>query len=189
MRVIAGTARGHRLAAPTGRGTRPTADRVREAVFSSLQAVTAGARVLDVYAGSGALGIEALSRGADAATFVERDRRAAATIRANLDATRLAECAQVIVGDARTALGGLADLDRHFDLVLLDPPYGIDPEELAVVLAALPAILADDGLVRLEQASKGPDATWPESLLVGRERRYGDTRIVEAQVRAARETP
>ncbi len=181
MRVIAGTAKGHPLVAPTGRGTRPTADRVREAVFSSLQAVVGGARVADLYAGSGALGIEALSRGAVAATFVERDRRACATIRHNLATTRLDAGATVVVRDVRSALPDLADAGEAFDLVFLDPPYQVDPDELREVLAGLPAVLADGGRVRLEEAAKGPDAHWPESLLVTRVRRYGDTRIVEAE--------
>lgn len=189
MRVIAGTAKGHPLVAPSGQGTRPTADRVREALFSSLQTITAGAEVLDLYAGSGALGIEALSRGATVSTFVERDRRAAATIRSNLRSTDLADRAEVVVRDVRTALSGLATQGRRFDLVLVDPPYRVDQGELAAVLEAVPDVLATDGLVRLEQAAKGPDVTWPDALLVGRERRYGDTRIIEAQARTAGASP
>lgn len=181
MRVIAGTAKGHPLGAPTGHGTRPTADRVREAVFSSLQTVIVGMRVLDLYAGSGAVGIEALSRGAEAATFVERDRRACATVRANLATTRLADGAEVLARDVRSAVPDLATAGATFDLVFLDPPYKVDPDELREVLASVPDVLAPGGLVRLEQAAKGPDADWPEALLVTRERRYGDTRIVEAE--------
>lgn len=181
MRVIAGTAKGHPLVAPTGRGTRPTADRVREAVFSSLQAVIVGTRVLDLYAGSGAMGIEALSRGAATATFVERDRRACATIRDNLATTRGGDRADVVSRDVRSAVPDLATAGATFDLVFLDPPYRVDPGELREVLAAVPGVLAPGGLVRLEQAAKGPDADWPESLLVTRERRYGDTWIVEAE--------
>lgn len=181
MRVIAGTAKGRPLVAPTGRGTRPTADRVREAVFSSLQAVVAGARVLDLYAGSGAMGIEALSRGAGAATFVERDRRACTTIRDNLATTRLDDGAAVVARDVRSALLDLVAAGQTFDLVFVDPPYRVDPDELREVLASVPGVLADGGRVRLEQAVKGPDTDWPESLLVTRVRRYGDTRIVEAE--------
>lgn len=188
MRVIAGTAKGHPLRAPSGDGTRPTADRVREALFSSLQAMVGDAVVLDLYAGSGALGIEALSRGAGRATFVERDRRAASTIRDNLRSTGLGAGTEVVVRDVRTALSGLAGESRRFDLVLLDPPYAVDPGELAAVLAAVSEVLTDGGLVRLEQAARAPDATWPETLLVGRTRRYGDTRIVEATAHTADET-
>ena len=125
MRVVAGTAGGLRLVAPAGQSTRPTTDRVREATFNALGSLGAldGARVLDLFAGSGAMGIEALSRGARHATFVERDRAAIDAIRANLATTRLAEAAAVVPADA-TAF--LASGPQPFDLALLDPPYGYD---------------------------------------------------------------
>lgn len=182
MRVIAGTAKGHPLVAPTGKGTRPTADRVREAVFSSLQAVIADTEVLDLYAGSGAMGIEALSRGAASATLVERHGRACATIRDNLATTRVADRAEVVTADVRPALGRLAEAGRRFDVVFLDPPYRVDREELDEVLGLLAPVLAEGALVRLEQAAKAPDVAWPSPLLAGRVRRYGDTRIVEASL-------
>lgn len=122
MRVVAGTARGRRLVTPPGTDVRPTTDRVREAVFNALGSLGAieGARVLDLFAGSGALGIEALSRGASHATFVERDRRARVTIEANVATTGLADRASISAGDAVQALARTAE---QFDLVLLDPPY------------------------------------------------------------------
>lgn len=181
MRVIAGIAKGHPLRAPTGRGTRPTADRVREAVFSALQPVIVGARVLDLYAGSGALGIEALSRGAEAATFVERDRRAVATIRGNLASTRLDAGAHVVARDVRAALVALAASGASFDVVVLDPPYRVDEDERTEVLAGVADVVSVGGQVRLEQAARAPAATWPATLRLARERRYGDTRIIEAQ--------
>lgn len=185
MRVIAGTAKGHPLVAPTGRGTRPTADRVREAVFSSLQPVIAGTDVLDLYAGSGAMGIEALSRGAASATLVERHGRACATIRDNLVTTKVEDRATVVTADVRSALRTLAADARRFDVVFCDPPYRVDVDELDEVLGLLAPVLVDDGLVRLEQAATAPDVAWPAPLLGGRVRRYGDTRIVDATRRPA----
>ncbi len=123
MRVIAGELGGRRLVAPSGTATRPTSDRVREATFNALESAGAvdGARVLDLFAGSGALGIEALSRGAEHVTFVERDRAALDALRTNLDTLGLgADRARVVVGDAS------AYLDGRYDLVLLDPPYAFD---------------------------------------------------------------
>jgi 16S rRNA (guanine966-N2)-methyltransferase len=123
MRVVAGELRGRRLQAPKGTTTRPTSDRVREATFNSLESAgwVEGATVLDLFAGSGALGIEALSRGAAHATFVERDRAALDALRANLGACRLGpDRATVVVGDA------FAHLDGPYDLALLDPPYAFD---------------------------------------------------------------
>lgn len=134
MRVVAGVARGRRLKPPPGTATRPTGDRVREAVFGALTSlgVVVDARVADLFAGSGALGIEALSRGATHATFVERDRRARAVVRANLEATGLADRATVRGGDAVAALGDLGPVD----LVLADPPYAFDAWPALLVAAA-----------------------------------------------------
>ncbi len=171
MRVVAGTAGGRRLVAPAGPGTRPTTDRVREAVFNALGSIGAvdGAVVLDGFAGSGALGIEALSRGAEACTFVERDRSARVVVEANLPATGLDDRARVIGGDVHEHLARTA---ARFDLVLLDPPHAeADWERLLALVAGR---LAPDGVVVAE--SDGPvvgpdDPTWG----VGREKRYGGT--------------
>ncbi len=126
MRVVAGTARGRQLAAPEGEGTRPTGDRVREAVFNALGSLGAvdGATVLDLFAGSGALGIEALSRGAASAVFVDRDRSALAAVHANLEGTGLAASAEVVQADALAYLDRAPE--RRWDLALLDPPYAFD---------------------------------------------------------------
>lgn len=177
MRVVAGSARGRRLSAPAGSGTRPTADRVRQATFNALDsrgAVT-GSVVLDAFAGSGALGIEALSRGAERATFVERDRAARRVIEANLAATGLEGRARVVGDDALTHL---ASTGERFDLVLLDPPHATDA--WPALLALVAARLADDGVVVVE--SDRPvvgSGTGEGEVGVGwsviREKRYGGT--------------
>jgi len=128
-RVIAGSARGRRLVAP-GTGTRPFADRVKQALFATLEPDLAGARVLDLFAGSGAGGIEALSRGAASCDFVELDPRAAAVVSENLGRTSLAGPAARI--HRREALAFLRDAEGPWDIVLVDPPYG-DPVMLAVL--------------------------------------------------------
>ena len=137
---MAGTAKGRRLASPPTDATRPTPNRVREAVFNSLYSLGAidGARVLDLFAGTGALGIEALSRGAAEAVFVERDPAVAALLRANLEATDLIDQATLMVADAGFALVQLAT-GRRFDVALVDPPYAFDawPELLSRVPADL----------------------------------------------------
>lgn len=168
VRVVAGEFKGRRLHAPRGARTRPTADRVREALFSMLGDVS-GARVLDLYAGSGALGIEALSRGAESAVFVERDRRALAALRRNLDAVG-AE-AEVRQQDVARFLG---HPEGTFDLVLCDPPYDDAPRVAVALFEALPAMLAEDARIVTESDKRKP-LVLTQPLLV--ERTYGDTRI------------
>ena len=170
MRVDAGRHRGRPLKAPPGRTTRPTADRVREALFSILGDVR-GTSVADLFAGSGALGIEALSRGAASATFVERDRRTAAVIRANLDT--LGEAAEVAVDDAP----GWLDSSREgaaFDLVLIDPPYDSAPRLGVTLSEHLPAVLSPEALIVTESDKRNPLTL---DLPLDTERTYGDTRI------------
>jgi len=182
MRVVAGTAKGHRLRAPKGPDTRPTSDRVKEALFSSLQAHVPDAQVLDLFAGSGALGIEALSRGAAAATFVESDRRARTAIDANLTATHLADRATVFGRDVRATLSALAGRGARFDLVLVDPPYALNAADLASVLAGIVEVTGNGAQVRLEQGSRlAAKVTWPDGLVQTGIRRYGDTVILEAE--------
>lgn len=168
MRVVAGAFRGRRLQAP-GRGTRPTADRVREALFSVLGDVT-GARVLDLFAGSGALGIEALSRGADEATFVESDARAAATIRRNVEALGARGTVQ-----RSDALAFLRSAGRTYDLVLIDPPYDSASRLAGPLAELLPPRLSDDARIVTESDKRTP-LELPFPLL--RERTYGDTRLL-----------
>jgi 16S rRNA (guanine966-N2)-methyltransferase len=166
---VAGTARGRRLVAPDGTATRPTGDRVREAVFNSLHSLGAveGATVLDLFAGSGALGIEALSRGAAEATFVDTDRRAGAAIEANLAATGLGERATVVRAEAASVLARAGSEGRRWDLALLDPPYSFDG--WAALLAEVPADLVVVESDRPIDAGPGWD--------VVRERRYGSTLV------------
>ncbi|MEX0835649.1 MAG: 16S rRNA (guanine(966)-N(2))-methyltransferase RsmD [Nitriliruptor sp.] len=183
MRVIAGAAKGRRLVAPKGDRTRPTADRVKESWFSSLQAVLPGARVLDLYAGSGGLGLEALSRGAAAVTFVENDRRALAALRTNLEAVGLPG-ATVLGRDVHAAL--VEELmDAPFDLVVADPPYATTEDELARVLAALVPQLAPGAIVTLERGRREPAPVWPSPLRAEDARRYGDTTLHRASLPAA----
>lgn len=143
MRVIAGSARGIRLSAPAGMQTRPTADRVREALFSIIQSrfELNGARVLDICAGSGALGIEALSRGAASCCFIEHERRAMACLKTNLSAARCVERASLLETDAVKGLGLLAKRGSRFDMVFFDPPYA------SGLYATVPELLSSQGLV------------------------------------------
>jgi 16S rRNA (guanine966-N2)-methyltransferase len=172
VRVIAGRYGGRRLQAPPGTATRPTSDRVREALFSILGARVAGARVLDLFAGSGALGLESLSRGAASVTFVERAPAALRALRANVAA--LGAEAEIARADASAWLRAASGGARQYDLVFLDPPYG-QAEALGAVLSdLLPAVLGADALVVAESDRRAPlKLTMP----ITDERRYGDTLI------------
>jgi 16S rRNA (guanine966-N2)-methyltransferase len=155
MRVIAGTLKGRRLKSPNWDGLRPTSDKLRETLFNILAPVIDGARVLDGYAGTGAVGIEALSRGAAHVTFVERDRRAQALIAENLAACRVTDGYVIIRAGIDRAVTELAP--ASFDLVLLDPPYG---EPLEPIVARVARMLAASGTLVLEHARRQPS---PES--------------------------
>ena len=169
MRIIAGTHRGRRIAAPKGLSTRPTGDRVREAAFNLIGPVD-GAAVLDLFAGSGALGIEALSRGAASVTFVERDRAACRTISENLERLRLTG-ARVTCGDAVWAL---RQETRAYDLVLVDPPYELWTELESKLAAHLPRVLAPEGLLVVETGARTEPAL---PLPLRTSRRYGSARL------------
>jgi 16S rRNA (guanine966-N2)-methyltransferase len=171
MRIVAGRHKGRRLRAPAGAGTRPTADRVREAVFSILGPID-GLRVLDLYAGSGALGLEALSRGAASATFVESARPALTAIRANLDAT--GEEAEVVTSDAVQWLRAASDGERAFDLVFCDPPYDAAARIAQPLADLLPRVAAPQALIVTESSKRNPLVI---DLPLADERTYGDTRI------------
>ena len=169
MRIVAGKFGGRRLSSPAGRATRPTADRVREALFSILGPL-AGVRVLDLFAGSGALGIEALSRGAAGAVFVDSDPAAVAAIRRNLDALGLE-----LPVRRRDALAYLRRApDGLFDLVFLDPPYSSASELAGPLSERLPAVVAEDARIVSESDKRNPLAL---ALPLLDERIYGDTRI------------
>lgn len=148
-RVIAGTARGTRLEVARSPGLRPTGDRQRETLFNVLRDRLRGAEVLDLFAGTGALGIEALSRGADRAVFVERDRRVAAVLQRNLERCRLMDRAEVLTLDWRAALRRLRGVGASFDLVLADPPWADDA--VHDWLAAIAGLMAAGGLLCLER--------------------------------------
>lgn len=176
-RIIAGVAGGRRLETPPGRGTRPTSDRVREALFSRLEHldVLRGAQVLDLYAGSGALGLEAASRGARSVLLVEADRRAAATIRRNIDQLGLRQAAVLATGVDRALADPPASPD--IDLVLCDPPYDIGEAELAAVLTDVRPWLADAAVLAVERSARSPEPTWPADVELIGPRRYGETTV------------
>jgi 16S rRNA (guanine(966)-N(2))-methyltransferase RsmD len=181
-RVIAGRAAGRRLAAPPGDGTRPLADRVKQTLFAILEPDLDGARVLDLFAGSGAAGIEALSRGAAGAVFVERDGRASKTIADNLRTTGLAAAATVITADALAWLRRPATADGlrlRFDVVVIDPPYA-DTELLAAVLGELGserAPLAPAARVVAKHFWRDRPPERIGLLASERERRFGETAL------------
>lgn len=184
-RIISGQAGGRRIKTPSGQGTRPTSDRVREALFSALQAreAIAGAHVMDLYAGSGALGLEAASRGAASVLLVESDRSAVGVIRANIAETGMAG-ARVQAGTVEAALDREPSL--HYDLVLADPPYDVSEESLAEVLELLLARewLSYGGVVVVERSSRSPEPTWPLELVRTEKKSYGETVLWFAEVTA-----
>jgi 16S rRNA (guanine966-N2)-methyltransferase len=203
-RVIAGAARGRRLAVPPGRHTRPTSDRAREGLFSTLESLRgslAGARVLDLYAGSGAVGIEALSRGAAHALLVESDPRAVAVLRANVATAKVAGAAldvtpverltaQRPAGTAHDAADGPSYRDSYdsphetavlapYDIVFVDPPYTVSDSSVGGVLAAALAHgwIADGAIVVVERATRGGEFSWPGGFVADRSRRYGEATL------------
>lgn len=174
MRVIAGEFRGRKLAAPEGMDTRPVTDRVKEAVFSSLGDAVVEAEVADLYAGAGSFGIEALSRGARHATFVEQGRRALDALRQNLEAVGAMQRATVIPTSVERFLeSGTAT----FDVVFCDPPWQLATSRLAAVLESLVPRLAHGALVVVSRRASDTIPE-PKGLRIDAERRYGDTRII-----------
>jgi 16S rRNA (guanine966-N2)-methyltransferase len=176
MRVIAGQYRGRRLRSPKGLATRPTSDRARESLFALLGDVT-GSRAIDLFAGTGALGIEALSRGAAHVVFVERDREALEVARANLQALGVGpDRGSLRHEDALRALGRARDRKETYDLVLIDPPYGQAREWGARLSALLPQLLQPGARLVAESDHRAPLELESELELV-RQRRYGNTEI------------
>ena len=156
MRIISGEAGGRRISAPAGTNTRPTLDRVRENLFNMLQGKVEGRTVLDLFAGSGALSLEALSRGAKEAVLVDCDRRAVAAEKQNIGTLGYGSRADVVCADWRQAVSGLARRGKQFDLVFLDPPYAT--QDLREVFDALVPLLETDALIVLEhEAGKKPE--------------------------------
>lgn len=177
-RVIAGTAGGRRLAVPGGLSTRPTSDRAREGLFGTVTSQIgslAGKRVLDLYAGSGAVGLEALSRGAREVLLVESDTRAAAVIRANIGAVDI-DGARVRQDRAERMLAQPpAEAAARYDLVFADPPYAVTAAAITRVLTLLAeGWLADDALVVVERATRSGPLEWPPGYMPGKSRRYGE---------------
>ncbi len=175
MRVIAGSLKGRRLQAPTWDGLRPTSDRLRETLFNILAPRMADAHVLDGYAGTGAVGIEALSRGAAHVTFVEQDRRAQALIAANLAHCGVAEGYAIIRASATRALADLQERAAAVDVILLDPPYDGEQAAIAAVLAQAAGIVAPGGVIVLEHGRKHPAAPSAGHLARAREVTSGDS--------------
>lgn len=177
-RVIAGAAGGRRLAVPPGNGTRPTSDRAREGLFSTWESLLGslrGARVLDLYGGSGAVGLEALSRGAEQVLLVEADARAARTIRANIRALGLPG-AELRTGRAEQTIAGPVPSTGPYDVVFLDPPYAVADDELREILLTLAGNgwLAPDALATVERSTRGGEFGWPAGFEGLRARRYGE---------------
>jgi len=177
VRIIAGTHRGRRIAAPAGAATRPTADRVREAMFSIIGPVD-GLDVLDLFAGSGALGLEALSRGAASATLVERARPALACIRSNAASLGLEDRVRVVPRDWRAALAAERAAGRVFGLCLCDPPYSLTDRVLGQLGALLEPLVAAPGIVVIEHSAARPPPEPSGLEIVSRtDRTYGDTAV------------
>jgi len=179
-RIIAGTHGGRRLIAPAGAQTRPTSDRVREAFFSALDTMVdlSGARFVDLYAGSGAVGLEALSRGASHALLVEAETPAARVIRDNIVTLRVGTSARLITARVGQVLSAEPE-GGPYDVVFADPPYAVTDDEVADVQHELigNGWLGPDAVVVFERATRGAPLTWVDGITAGRSRRYGETTL------------
>ena len=178
-RIIGGSAGGRRLKAPAGERTRPTSDRVREALFSSLDSdlgSLAGLRFLDLYAGSGAVGLEARSRGAGVVTLVEQDRRTASLIRDNLRTLGFNQV-EVVAGAVSRVLAGSPR--APYDVVFLDPPYDLSTDDVEADLSTLveQGWLAEGAVVVVERSTRSDDLAWPDGLVPARSKKYGETTL------------
>jgi 16S rRNA (guanine966-N2)-methyltransferase len=174
-RIVGGSARGRRIAVPS-EGTRPTSDRAREGLFNTLRSEVElrGARVLDLFAGSGAVGLEAISRGAVAAVFVESDRQAARVLTDNVTTLGFGAAASVDVATVAHYLSA-AHPAAPFDFVFADPPYSVPGDVVAAMLNALDddRFLSDGGVVVIERSSRDPEPLWPAGITMIKQRRYG----------------
>jgi 16S rRNA (guanine(966)-N(2))-methyltransferase RsmD len=178
-RIVAGRYGGRRIAAPSGLDTRPTSDRVREALFSTLESLTSmeGARFADLYAGSGAVGLEAASRGAAVVLLVEADPRAARVARTNIAALAAGPAVTLANGKVATVLGGGPPDGKPYDVVFADPPYAMSESEIEAVQAGLVrhGWLAPDAVLVLERSARSPGPIWVPAITSERSRRYGET--------------
>lgn len=177
-RIVAGEYRGRRLHAPAGQDTRPTSDRVREALFSTLEALTAldGARFADLYAGSGAVGLEACSRGASRVLLVEAAVKAARVARDNIDTLGAAATARLVTDRVERVLASAPE--TPYDVVFADPPYALPAERVTEMLEALAAgWLAPDAVIVVERSSRGAPLEWVQGITGISSRRYGETTL------------
>lgn len=177
MKIVAGALKGRRLLTPRGAATRPTADQVRIALMDTLAPRLPGARVLDLFAGAGGVGLEALSRGAAHATFVERDARAVAALRANVEALGLGALARVRRADVLRELPALYRAGERFDIVFLDPPYQADLVETTLDALAGGGLCLAEGLVVAQHFTKRAPAATIGALAAFRRRRFGETTL------------
>lgn len=176
MRIIGGTARGRTLIAPAGNNTRPTQDYVRESLFNIIRWDLADARVLDLFAGTGALSLEAISRGAQEAVLIDMDRAACAAIQKNMETSRLGDKCRLIARDYRQAMDVLAREGRPFDVVFIDPPYRM--ENTGEMCAALyDKGLLSDGFLIVVEHRRGMAPLLDERFEAFDLRKYGDTEI------------
>jgi 16S rRNA (guanine966-N2)-methyltransferase len=180
-RIVAGTLGGRRLAAPAGSRTRPTSDRVREALFSTLHSLTdlAGVRFADLYAGSGAVGLEAYSRGAGHVLLVESHPATARTARANIAELGAAPAVRLVITHVVTVLAAGVGTESPYDVVFADPPYALPDDDLTALQRALldGGWLAPGAIVVIERATRSAPVSWVESLTELRTRRYGETTL------------
>lgn len=175
MRVIAGSARGRRLKSVPGTNTRPTTDRVKENLFNILGSAVNNAAFLDLFAGNGGVGIEALSRGARSAVFIDKSRTCTKMIRTNLEIVGFLDRAQVYTNDVLQALGILGRKGQQFDLIFLDPPYQSGLVDKALVQISSSNLLTPGGLVIAEYGKKEEIIQFALNLSRVREQQYGDT--------------
>ena len=173
MRVITGQAKGRFLKVPRGWGGRPTSDRVKESLFNILGPLVPGASFLDLFAGTGNVGIEALSRGASRAVFVENNRQAVRAIRENLAQTGLGDRAEVLPLDVLAAAGRLKG--QKFEIIFLDPPYGQGLEVQALEALVANDLVKENGLVVVEGSRRRQMPARVGCLKLCREHRIGDT--------------
>ena len=176
MRIIAGEKRGCVIAAPKGRDTRPTLDRIKESLFGIIQFDVAGSRILDLFAGSGNLGLEAISRGAQYAAFSDVSRESIRVVRENIQKLGFESRSQVLACDWLAALGALNGAEKKFDIVFLDPPYASPLAERSIVRILEMGLLAQNGMIVVEHPAKLPPVV-PQTVEIYDTRKYGDIAI------------
>jgi len=174
MRVITGTARGRRLKDLPGLDTRPTTDKVKESIFNIVQFDVEGRRVLDLFAGTGQLGVEALSRGAEGCVFVDSSREAARVVRENVAATGFQDRSRVVQGDS---LAFLTSCRERFGLAFLDPPYASDLLDEALKRIAEIDIMTENGIIVCESTAERELPVLPGPYEKGRDYRYGKIKL------------